>query len=161
MSRLRDVSKVLVSRGVVSRTTDFLREVGRSGCEGIVLWVGTIDDTTAQVADAFIPRQRAFRAGGGVCVVADDASLASLNQQLYDLNLRLLVQVHSHPGGAFHSEADDENSIITTIGGLSLVVPDFAVNPFTLENVAVLRRVPDGWVPLSVAEATALIELEN
>jgi hypothetical protein len=36
------------------------------------------------------------------------------------------VQVHTHPGDAFHSATDDAYPIIHTVGFLSLVLPDFA-----------------------------------
>ena len=40
--------------------------------------------------------------------------------------LKIVAQVHSHPGEAFHSEVDDEWAIVRHVGALSLVVPGFA-----------------------------------
>jgi hypothetical protein len=38
------------------------------------------------------------------------------------------AQVHSHPGEAFHSKADDRWAIVRHEGALSLVVPNFALD---------------------------------
>ncbi|MHC2297262.1 hypothetical protein ACVJBD_001468 [Rhizobium mongolense] len=45
---------------------------------------------------------------------------------LREKRLRVLAQIHSHPGRAFHSEADDEWAIVRHAGALSLVLPRFA-----------------------------------
>jgi len=39
----------------------------------------------------------------------------------------ILAQIHSHPGIAFHSEADDDWAIVRYEGALSIVVPFFAL----------------------------------
>ncbi len=139
---------------------DFLRKVGSHQCEGIVLWVGTLNEPQFVVQHAVVPRQRAFSAHGGVCVIADDDSLADLNQWLYQSGERLIAQVHSHPLDAYHSEADDANAIITTVGGLSIVVPDFAKHDFTIENVAAYRLAKSGWKPLTCDDLATLLRLE-
>lgn len=39
---------------------------------------------------------------------------------------RVVAQVHSHPGRAFHSAADDKWAILRHAGAISIVVPYFA-----------------------------------
>jgi hypothetical protein len=46
---------------------------------------------------------------------------------------RIVAQIHTHPGRAFHSEVDAEWAIVRHVGALSLVLPRFAVST-TPEN---------------------------
>ena len=74
--------------------------------------------------------------------------------------MQLIAQLHSHPGEAYHSELDDELPIATTAGCLSLVVPDFAREPFALRRCAVYRLMPGkGWGKLTGAETSRLISV--
>jgi len=83
-----------------------------------------------------------------------------MNVILHKHGWNLIAQVHSHPGEAYHSDTDDDLAVINQLGGLSIVVPDFAREDFSLETAAVYRRVPDNaWLELSPVEAKSLIEI--
>jgi hypothetical protein len=72
----------------------------------------------------------------------------------------LIAQIHSHPSEAYHSETDDTYPIATTAGALSIVVPDFAIRPFRLNDCAVYRLLPkQGWVHVSNAMVERIIQL--
>ncbi len=68
------------------------------------------------------------------------------------------VQVHTHGREAFHSKTDDCFPIVQTPGFLSLVIPDFATGPASLER-AYLAELRDGgvWIERNPNEA---IEVE-
>lgn len=137
-----------------------LIEVGRSGYEGLGLWVGRVAEETATVDRALIPEQRLIRGPSGVGVFVDGAELHRINVWLFDNGLRILAQIHSHPTDAYHSDTDDDNALATAAGSLSLVVPDFAKGPFDLSQVAVYRLDSAGtWVPVSPAAVSRLIEI--
>ena len=76
-------------------------------------------------------------------VEADE--LHRLNVWLYENAERLAIQVHSHPTEAFHSDTDDAYPIVTTLGGLSLVVPDFARYGVRGPETALYRLSSAGW----------------
>jgi hypothetical protein len=60
-----------------------------------------------------------------------------LNSFWFDLaqeKLGVRIQVHTHPGEAFHSPTDDAFPIIHTVGFLSLVIPNFALGPVGFEE---------------------------
>lgn len=139
MKGFSGVEIVLVPRQVLDDGQSFLRAAGATGREGMLLWVGRRDGPTFEVTNLFIPQQRGIRTQDGVCVVVDPDALRRLNLEMYQQGLQLIAQVHSHPGRAFHSSMDDEFAIARTIGALSLVVPDFAVRPFSLEECATYR----------------------
>ncbi len=112
----------------------------------MVLWAGTLADATFQVTQLIVPEQRGLRTADGVCVVVDGDELHKLNVHLFEHQLMLIAQLHSHPGAAYHSETDDNYAVATNIGCFSLVIPDFAVRPFSLEECAVYRlRASGSW----------------
>lgn len=144
-ARLRDIEVFQVSRGIVGSTLEVLRAFGRSGLEGLVLWVGSLDGRAATIEEAVVPDQHPLRSEDGVGYFVGPDALFDLNVMLSSAGQRLLAQVHSHPGAAYHSAADDAYAIVTTEGGLSLVVPDFANVEPDPARWAVYRLVGGRW----------------
>jgi hypothetical protein len=138
---------------------EFLREMGGHGCEGLVLWIGTAVDGEAVIQRHLIPKQVPIRSRYGLSVRVDGETLHELNVWLHQNQLRLLVQVHSHGEHAYHSETDDEHSVVTTLGALSIVIPHFAVAPFSFKSSAVLRLTEAGWIELTSKQAEQLINV--
>ncbi|MER9548330.1 Mov34/MPN/PAD-1 family protein [Mesorhizobium sp. M0322] len=137
-----------------------LAVVGRSGYEGLGLWVGTVAAKIATVERALIPQQRLIRNASGVGVYVDGAELHRINVWLFDNGLRILAQIHSHPADAYHSDTDDENALATAVGSLSLVVPDFARGPVNLSQTAVYRLDRAGdWVAVPQPLVHHLIDI--
>jgi hypothetical protein len=162
MSGLAHVKRVVVPSACVEEAYTHLRRVGQQGLEGFALWAGELDGDTFLVRANIIPEQRGLRSDLGVCVVVGGDELHRINVWLYEHRMTLIAQLHSHPDDAYHSTTDDTYPIATTTGSLSLVVPDFASNPFSLENCAVYRLFPPrGWVELSGDEADRLIVFED
>jgi hypothetical protein len=158
VSGFESVHNIQVPRGVADSGQHFLRSAGDAGREGMVLWIGVQNGATFHVSDALVPRQRGIRTADGVCVVVDGDELHRINVELYKSSRRLIGQVHSHPGRAYHSNTDNEYAIATTIGNISIVVPDFAKRRFLLEECALYRLDRNGrWRALSRRQANALI----
>lgn len=112
--------------GTLARTIDILRTGGSRFEERVVLWLGPVSSVREPmpVTEVYEPDQ-----------ITDidyfklpPASLRALMTHLRGTRLKILAQVHSHPGAAFHSEADDEWAIVRHAGALSLVLPEFARN---------------------------------
>lgn len=143
MTGFLHITEVRIPAREVARGQQHLRKAGARGNEGLVLWIGQSRGTVFQVTQAFVPRQRGIRTPDGVCVVIDGDALHELNVALYRHGLVLFGQVHSHPGAAYHSATDDEHAVATKVGSLSLVVPDFARRPFSLDETAVYRLNAD------------------
>lgn len=128
----------------------------------MALWVGTQTGPEFRVSRTLIPKQRHIRNDDGVCVVIDADELHRLNVLLYKEGLTLLGQIHSHPGRAYHSETDDRYAIATTVGCLSLVVPDFARAPFRILDCATYRLDGRGrWAAVPSRDAARLIVMED
>lgn len=146
--------------GVAERSQSSLRSAGRSGNEGLVLWSGVQEGESFTIRTVTVPRQRAIRSADGVCVVVDGDALHQFNVETYRRGERLIAQVHTHPGRAYHSEMDDRYAVVTAPGGLSLVVPDFAVRPFDLRECAVYRLSTRGaWLEVAQREVGRLFSI--
>lgn len=113
------MSRIKVGQGVVAATIERLHAGGRMGHERAVLWLGSAPD---RIDELYEPQQQT-RADQ---FYFDRQSMQMLFAHLREKRLRVLAQIHSHPGRAFHSEADDKWAIVRHAGALSLVLPRFA-----------------------------------
>lgn len=148
---LLGVRTFVIEGHVLAETIQFLQEVGAAGYEGFVLWAGTIDKAdTFRFRTALIPEQQAMATGGGLLVVVDGKALFDINKQVYERGEILGGQVHTHPTSAYHSSTDDDYPLVTLVGALSVVLPDFARNaPNDIEAWAWYRLADYGtWLPV-------------
>lgn len=130
---------------ILEATQAHLREKGRLQEEGVVLWRGTLNPP--QVTDFIIPEQITHT---GRFIVPLEAR-QQLVRQLSGVKEKVIIQVHSHPGEAFHSSTDDEEAIPRQAGALSLVVPDFALRPSLFERAALFQlQKAGGWIQIPV-----------
>lgn len=160
MNTFESIRKFVVPADVCEQTDWQLRDAGNSGDERFVLWSGIIDQDRFLIKTAHVPKQTAFKGCGlGVHVGADE--LHRLNVWLYTNNEQLGIQVHSHPTEAFHSETDDRYPMVTTLGGLSLVVPDFGHFGVRGQATALYRLTATGWKALSDAEVRQTLEMQH
>jgi hypothetical protein len=83
----------------------------------------------------------------------DSTAIAGLWQELLVGKRSIQMQVHTHPGTAYHSSRDDALALVNSTGALSLVIPDFALGPVGLGG-AFLARVKIGgdWVEVPITE---------
>lgn len=153
---LADVSLFRVPQTIIERTEIALRSAGVVGDERFVLWSGRQTGRTFQILTEHIPEQTPFHSEGGIGIYVDGAELHQLNRALYETSEVLAVQVHAHPGDAYHSATDDTYAIVSTIGGLSVVVPNFCRGSLVTPQTAVYRLLQTGWVrqPVQVIEVT-------
>lgn len=160
MPDLLKVTRIDVPRDVVEAVQQHLREAGEASCEGVAFWAGELAGDHFSVRAALVPAQIRSRTEDGVSVLVTGEELFRMNVWLHKNKLMLVAQLHSHPSDAYHSETDDEYSIMTQAGGLSIVVPDFARAPFSLKSAAVYRLDAEGrWVELQEREASDLIKV--
>jgi proteasome lid subunit RPN8/RPN11 len=158
--RLDSVRNISIDPAVIATTLRVLQQFGSYGCEGLVLWIGEIDQGRARITRAVVPDQTPIKSEEGVGYFIDSDVLFELNRKLSDTGLRLIAQVHSHPGEAYHSDTDDRYAIVTSNGGLSFVVPDFGKAPVDPTLWAVYRLSNGKWHELDTLEARLLLNVE-
>lgn len=161
MKTFESIREFVVPADLCDAADSQLREAGFDGNERFILWSGVIRDDSLIVRTLHCPKQTAYRLDSGLCVRVDSDELHRLNVWLFANTERLAVQVHSHPTEAFHSDTDDAYPMVTTLGGLSLVVPDFARRGVRGPNTALYRLSSRGWEGLSPTEARRVLRLED
>lgn len=114
-----------VPTAVLFETQQYIEDHGDSGHEGYLFWAGGVAGDAAYVTTCVYPTANARH--GGVKVPLD--KMTEINRELYDRDLLLLAQVHSHPGIARHSSVDEEKAASFHEGFVSIVVPDFGETP--------------------------------
>jgi hypothetical protein len=147
-----------VPNQIVAGTGEALREFGVEGFEGLVLWAGVLSPTTARVTSGFVPPQHPIRDERGVGYFVDGEALFELNRELHRSGLVLLAQVHSHPGEAYHSAADDRYAIATAEGSYSLVAPDFGT-AFAVSSCAVYCLEGRDWIRVATDDISRRIRV--
>ncbi len=113
---------------VLDRTIAILAEAGRRGCEAFVVWSGVLAEhgRVMRFTSAEHPEQQATRHPRGLLVTVGGDALFRVNKRVHERGEILAGQVHTHPGRAYHSDTDDHYPLVTLVGALSVVVPDFA-----------------------------------
>jgi hypothetical protein len=144
---LVNVDLFTVSNTVITETERALREAGQKGYELFVLWSGAIEDDLFVTRSWHVPVQTSYRLDSGLCVRVEGAALHDLNMWLFGHSEKLAVQIHTHPGEAYHSETDDSFPVVTERGGLSLVVPDFCRSGLLGPGHMTYRLGDGGWDP--------------
>lgn len=153
MSALAAVEEFFVPLDLAERTLERLRRAGRRGYEAFVLWGGELDSEDPKrfrVVESYLPEQSTMATESGLLVLIDGEALFRVNRAFHERGLILAAQVHSHPTDAYHSDTDDAYPMVTLLGGLSGVVPDFGDGGIgRLEDWAWYRLTgPGAWSPL-------------
>lgn len=160
MNTFDSIREFIIPPDICDETDHQLRAAGRDGAERFVLWSGVIDKDLFLVRTIHVPKQTAYRLPEGLCVRVEGDELHRLNVWLFENGERLGIQVHSHPTEAYHSDTDDTYPIVTTRGGLSLVVPDFGRYGVRGRDTALYRLDSSGWGELSVSDARRILRME-
>jgi hypothetical protein len=156
---LEAIRSFKVPQHVVRTTEQELSHAGQQGYELFVLWSGVADGNVFHVRTCHVPQQTGYQLESGVCVRVDGDELHRLNRQLFDQNEILAIQLHTHPTQAYHSDTDDTFPIVTLLGGLSIVVPNFCRAGLATGGTAVYRLEHRGWIQLRKSAISRLLEL--
>ena len=117
-----------ISSANLQTTLEILRAGGLRGHERVALWLAPTVGKL-RVSEVFEPEQETakdyFR--------LPPRSMGALMTHLRTGRLKVVAQIHTHPGRAYHSDVDAEWAIIRHVGALSLVLPRFA-SATTVEN---------------------------
>ena len=128
-----------VPQVVLRETFAELRRCGVGERECQVLWTSPwVDPGT--VATVVHPVHHAHGDGFEL----DGPWLTTFWRELTETRAGVRVQVHTHPGRAFHSTTDDAWPIVHTPGFLSLVIPRFALGDVGFTGAFLTELGSDG-----------------
>ncbi|MCE5205127.1 MAG: Mov34/MPN/PAD-1 family protein [Porphyromonadaceae bacterium] len=160
MIGLTNIERITVSKTVLLKAFDFLRYAGNKGVEAVALFAGSENDKTFQIKEVIRPKQMGYILEQGLMYAVDGDELHRINVWLYENKMKLIAQIHSHPTEAYHSAADDRFPIVDTIGGISIVVPNFASGELLLKDCAIYRlSLNKTWDELSTSEIDSLFQI--
>jgi hypothetical protein len=130
---------------LLADTFAIFRDCGGARRECVVYWIGSTED--AGVVDELVhPRHTSGQGGYQI----DDAWLTRFWFDLARWHKSVRVQVHTHPRAASHSPTDDNWALIHTPGFLSLVIPNFAQGPISVDGAYLAERTPTGWRSVAI-----------
>lgn len=118
-----------VPERILGETFGNLRWCGKGHRECQALWISAWDDIS-NIAAVVHPRHNASPVGFDL----EGEWIDEFWDRLSATSSGIRVQVHTHPGAAFHSATDDAFPIIHSSGFLSLVIPNFALGPIGFEG---------------------------
>ncbi|SHF40064.1 MPN domain-containing protein [Flavisolibacter ginsengisoli] len=157
---LMHIKTVFIPQEFVDAIYKEFQVTGSKGYERLALLAGSKKGKEFIVTNLIYPAQELHRSRFGVSFYVSGAELGRLWDWLYGNKRILIAQVHSHPTEAYHSKADDDMAIITTFGGLSLVVPDFGNSDQSFEGSAIFRLQPEsGWTELTKEQINHLLKI--
>jgi len=159
MSDFQEISTITVPIRCVEHIYEHLRSAGREGVEGVGLWFGRQEGKLFTICTSLIPAQKSYRLEEGLLYQVGSEELYRINKWAYEQNLVLLVQLNSHPGTAYHSATDDAYPIVATLGGLSIVIPNFGSDPIDKKYWKVYRLKAKGWKELTEYEVGKLFQI--
>lgn len=128
-----------ISKTLLAETFDILRQCGEGRRECQALWVSAWHDP-ANIALVVHPQHRASAVG----FENDNGWFNEFWLALAAEKQGIRVQIHTHPGGAYHSATDDAYPVIHQPGFLSLVIPRFAQGPIGFDGAYLAEIGPDG-----------------
>ena len=133
------MSALEISRSLLSESLNRLRKCGNGESECILYWLA--QRSSANTVHRIVhPMHNASPFGYRV----ESDFVGKLFLELRTTNELVRAQVHSHPHEAFHSPIDDEFSLTPSTGFLSLVVPNFAREPFSISTCYLAEVQGDG-----------------
>lgn len=161
MNNLSNIKTIILHKTQIEYVYQHLRRAGDKELEGVALWAGVYNSQTEfEIKTTIIPAQKAYSQESGLHYEVGEEELHRINVWLYENKMTLICQIHSHPNEAYHSEMDDAYPIMAKMGGISIVVPDFAFQPFRLGDWAVYRLYPqNGWIELNSTEIASLMHI--
>jgi hypothetical protein len=124
---------------VLQRTFDHFRACGGGRRECQSLWTSSWN-AVHEITDVVHPKHRAHVGGFEL----DSAWLNRFWLQLAERREGVRIQVHTHPGEAFHSQTDDAFPIVHSPGFLSLVIPRFAKGEVGFKDAFLAELGQDG-----------------
>jgi hypothetical protein len=159
MIDFQNITKIILPVRFVESVYAHLRDAGSQGVEGVGLWLGRQEGNLFTVYCSIIPAQKAYRMEEGLLYQVAGEELHRINKWAYEQKIVLLTQIHSHPGRAYHSETDDAFPIVPTLGGFSIVIPNFGSDPMEKKYWKVYRLQTAGWKEVAEKEVDELFQI--
>ena len=138
---------------------DELRQRGRGRHESGCFVLGSVEGHRRRAARCIYYDELDTKAyASGVCILLGDA-FPKLWEICRSTGLSVVVDIHTHGGDAYQSQADRRNPMIARKGHLALIVPRFAKEPIWRHQLGFFRYEGDHqWTDLSGWRSRSLLK---
>lgn len=161
MTGFTNIERIHIKNSLILDSFELLHSAGQRGYEAVALFAGFEAGKSFQVEKVIFPKQYGYNLDQGLMYSVNGEELHRINVWLYENKMSLIAQIHSHPREAYHSEMDDRFPIVDTYGGISIVVPNFASEIFSLKDCAIYRlSLNKTWDELKLTEIETLFRIE-
>ena len=131
--------RLQVGERLLEQSLSTMRHCGQGRYECVLFWVASVSDRSRVILVEH-PAHTATRDGYSV----DGDWLTRLWERIATDDTRVVAQVHTHPGVAFHSRTDDAFPALSTPGFMSIVIPRYATEDLDLGSWFVAELQGDG-----------------
>jgi hypothetical protein len=135
-----------ISRKLLDRTLDGLRERSGGWRESGAIWTGNLKDSDSSVRDVLLFHDLCDDKGRSLSLELSEEAKFALYRELAKRGQKLVGMIHTHPEDWVDlSGIDKANQLCSRIGFWSLVLPYYGERGWEIESTGVHIRVDSGW----------------
>lgn len=135
-----------ISRELLDRTLDGLRERSDGWRESGAIWIGDVKDSQSSVQDVLLFHDLCDDRGRSLSLELSEEAKFALYRELAERAQKLVGMIHTHPEDWVDlSGIDKANQLCSRIGFWSLVLPYYGKRPWEIESTGVHIRIDSGW----------------
>jgi hypothetical protein len=156
----KEVSKIVLPSSCLNKAYKQMRLAAMQRQEALALFAGVEENNIFHILETIIPRQVSLPRPDGMPWVVPEQELQRIRAFLQENEFELIAQIHSDPRQVYPATPNEACSLIHIIGGISILVPDFALRPTSPETWAVYRLASGNkWIELDKNEICYLFEI--
>lgn len=135
-----------ISRELLDRTLDGLRERSGGWRESGAIWIGDVKDSRSSVQDVLLLHDLCDDKGRSLSLELSEEAKFALYRELAERGQKLVGMIHTHPEDWVDlSRIDKANQLCSRIGFWSLVLPYYGERSWKIESTGVHIRIDSGW----------------
>jgi hypothetical protein len=156
----KEVSKIILPSPCLNKAYKQMRVAAMQCREAMALFAGIEENNIFHIIETIIPERVSVSPNDAAGVEVGAQELLGIRQWLQENEFDLIAQIHSAPRQIFPDAGKIVSPMINIIGGISIVVPDFALGPTNPETWAVYRlSLGNKWIELDKNEICYLFEI--
>lgn len=151
--------RIVVTRACQEAISLGLTEARQRQHEGILYLIGQTDGKSTLIASAMKPAATTTPGSFFVSPMA----MAQVIRFACDAGLKVVGQIHTHPGEAYHSGGDEDGARIAYDGFVSIVLPNYGQYLPSWKDGAVFmfQKETANFRELTLADVTLISEAAN
>jgi proteasome lid subunit RPN8/RPN11 len=155
-------AQLIVPGAVLRDTLAGLRDRSAGWRESAAIWAGDVQDERWSAREVMFHHELCDDHGGPLSLELSEAAKFNLYRELAERGLRLVSLVHTHPHQWVDlSPVDQANQLSSRVGFWSVVIPDYAVEPWDIPRMGFHVRTHRGWRRLTPSAMRCRVVIED